>query len=115
MLANCGATTLGSTTSFGSGFLGGSGSGGTICLSAARGNLPNEGGVTVLRPPPPPPPESLVSGVSGRTTFCGVYTMTAVSLAFVSLGTEVAHGTKARTTIPTWTPTESSRGNPVLG
>src|SRR5262249_41788982 len=71
-VANCGATTVGSTINCGSGFFGGSGSGGTNCLSAALGNFPSEGGVSVFRPPPPPPPDFCWSGVNGRIKFCGV-------------------------------------------
>src|SRR5262249_40006762 len=43
--ASCGATIVGSTTSSWFGFFGGSGSGGTSCLSAARGSCPSDGGV----------------------------------------------------------------------
>src|SRR5712691_10244454 len=65
LICNCaswGATTVGSTINFGSGFFGGSGSGGTNCLSAGRGNSPLEGGVSVFLPPPPPPPAFSLSG-----------------------------------------------------
>src|SRR5262249_36793759 len=46
--ASCGATTVGLMINFGSGFLGGSGFGGTNCLSAAFGNFLSEGGVIVF-------------------------------------------------------------------
>src|SRR5262252_6809575 len=69
--ANWGATTVGSTINDGSGFFGGSGSGGTNCLSVALGNLPREGGVKLFRPPPPPPPDFSWFGVTGRTRLRG--------------------------------------------
>src|SRR5437867_9501630 len=68
--ASCGATTVGSTINVGSGFFGGSGSGGTNCFSAGRGNLPCEGGVKVFLPPPPPPPDLSLSE-TGRTRLIG--------------------------------------------
>src|SRR5436189_4876916 len=86
--ASCGATTVGSTISFGSGFFGGSGSGGTICLSAALGNFPSEGGVIVFLPPPPPPPDFSLSGETGSTRFMGWKTITAVSVGFGVLGND---------------------------
>ena len=46
--------------------------------------------------------------------FAVVYTITAVSFALVNLGTEVAHGTRARPTIRTWTPTDISLGKPAF-